>query len=259
MPRFLILHASVGMGHQRAALAIARALEQRPGVSALVEDILEHARPLFRRGYAGSYLSMAEHAPSLWSRFYQQTDRPHGPDSLLGMARAFSTNLGVRGLPELLDRTQPDAIVCTHFLPLEALAPLRPYGLPPIFCVLTDYHAHSFWAFEGADRYFVPTVETHAEMVAAGVPATQIQVTGIPIDPSIGAPIDRLAARRALGVPAGQPIVTLVGSGLPTERVRAIVRAILEQRLPATLMVAVGRNAELATRLADIERRAGLA
>jgi processive 1,2-diacylglycerol beta-glucosyltransferase len=123
--------------------------------------------------------------------------------------------------------------------------------------VLTDYHAHSFWAFEGADRYFVPTAETRGEIVAAGVPAARVQVTGIPIDPSIGLPIDRLAARRALGVPAGQPIVTLVGSGLPPERVRAIVRALLARRLPAALVIATGRNAALATRLADIEHGAG--
>jgi processive 1,2-diacylglycerol beta-glucosyltransferase len=259
MPRILLLHASVGMGHQRAALALARVFEQLPGVSAQVEDTLDHARPLFSRSYRGSYLSIADRAPSLWSRFYQQTDRPHGPDSLLGLARALSTSVGVRQLPELLARARPDAIVCTHFLPVEALAPLRRYGLPPISCVITDYHAHAFWAFEGADRYFVPTARARMELIAAGIPAAQVQVTGIPIDPALNQPLDRVAARRVLGVPAWQPIVTLIGSGMPAERVRAIVQTLLARRLPATLVVAVGRNHELATRLADIELRAGAA
>jgi hypothetical protein len=40
-------------------------------------------------------------------------------------ARALSTSVGVRGLPALLERTQPDAIIGTHFLPIEALTLIK--------------------------------------------------------------------------------------------------------------------------------------
>ena len=75
MAHILLLHASVGMGHQRAAAAIAQALGQLPGVTAQLEDTLDYTHPLFRRSYRGSYLSLADRIPGVWSGFYRATDR----------------------------------------------------------------------------------------------------------------------------------------------------------------------------------------
>jgi processive 1,2-diacylglycerol beta-glucosyltransferase len=256
MSRILLLHASVGMGHQRAAAALAQAFEQAPGTSALVEDTLQHARTFFRRSYAGLYLGIADWAPEFWSFFYAQTDRPPSSASLVAGARALSTSVGVRGLPALLERARPDAIICTHFLPVEALAPLR-QNLPPLYCVLTDYHAHQFWAHAGVDGYFVPTPATQSQLVAAGIARPRVHVTGIPITPIISAPADRTAARHALGLAPQRRVVTLIGSGLPAERVRSIVVALLAQTPSTTLLVTTGRNEDLAAQLADLEVRAG--
>src|SRR5215217_614177 len=211
MPRILLLHVSVGMGHQRAALALAQAFEQQPNAFTTVEDTLECSLPLFRRSYVGSYLSIADWAPEFWSFFYAQTDRPSG---LIDGARALSTSVGVRGLSALLRHTQPDAIICTHFLPIEALVLMR-RPMPPIYCVLTDYHAHQFWACPGVARYFVPTEATRREIVAAGAAPERVYVSGIPIDPAINTPLDRDSARRQLGLMPAQPVVALLGSGLP--------------------------------------------
>jgi processive 1,2-diacylglycerol beta-glucosyltransferase len=245
------------MGHQRAALALAQAFEQQPNTSATVEDTLQCSLPLFRRSYIGSYLGIADKAPEFWSFFYAQTDRP---SSLLDGARALSTSVGVRGLPALLARTQPDAIICTHFLPIEALALMR-RAMPPIYCVLTDYHAHQFWACPGVERYFVPTDATQREIVAAGAAPGRVHVSGIPIDPAISAPADRAAARQQLGLQPHQLVAALVGSGLPTERVREIALALMAELrsgagrpAPATLVVATGRNSDLAVCLADLEQ-----
>ena len=94
MPRILLLHVSVGMGHQYAAQALAKAFAQQPDTSVTVEDTLLRSRPLFRRSYIGSYLGIADKAPEFWSFFYAQTDRP---SSLIDGARALSTSVGVRG------------------------------------------------------------------------------------------------------------------------------------------------------------------
>src|SRR6266545_8010328 len=122
MNRILLLHVSVGMGHQRAALALARAFAAVPNTTALVQDTLDYSHTWYRRGYVGVYLGMAAVAPRLWSRYYAQTDRPN---RLMNGVRALSTRLGVHEIAALIERAQCDAIVCTHFLPLEALAQLR--------------------------------------------------------------------------------------------------------------------------------------
>lgn len=259
MAHILLLHASVGMGHQRAAAAIARAFEQIPGVTTQVEDTLDYTRPIFRRFYRSSYLSLADRIPGLWSGFYSYTDRMPDPTGMFAAIHDQYTAFGMRDLPALIERTQPDAIICTHFLPVEALAPLQRFGLPPMACVLTDYHAHAFWAVPGADRYYAPTAGVRAELIASGIPAARVSVSGLPVDPALREPADRLAAKRALGIPPWQPIVTLIGSGLPAARVRAIARELLARRMPATLVITVGRSRELATQLADLELEAGAA
>jgi len=249
MNRILLLHVSVGMGHQRAALALARAFAAVPDTTALVEDTLDYSHTWFRRGYVGVYLGMAAVAPGLWSRYYAQTDRPN---RLMDGVRALSTRLGVHEIAALIERAQPDAIVCTHFMPIEALAQLRRQHLPPIYSVVTDYHAHQFWACPGVARHFVPTASTREQLVAAGVDRRCIEVTGIPIDPAIGAPIESDVARHVLGLPADGPVVALIGSGLPSEQVRAMVVDVLAQPAVGTIVVAAGRNHDLVAGLDDL-------
>jgi processive 1,2-diacylglycerol beta-glucosyltransferase len=241
------------MGHQRAALALARAFAALPDTTALVHDTLDYSHSWFRRGYAGVYLGMAALAPRLWSRYYAQTDRPN---RLMDGVRALSTRIGVHEIAALIDRAQSDAIVCTHFLPLEALAQLPQQHLPPIYSVVTDYHAHHFWACPGVARHFVPTAATQQQLVAAGVDRRGVEVTGIPIDPAIGAPIESDVARHALGLPADGPVVALIGSGLPTEQVRAMVVDVLAQPALGSVVVAAGRNHDLLAGLDDLAQGA---
>jgi processive 1,2-diacylglycerol beta-glucosyltransferase len=51
MPRVIILHASVGSGHQSAARALAEEFSRRPDWEVRMEDTLSYANPLFRSTY----------------------------------------------------------------------------------------------------------------------------------------------------------------------------------------------------------------
>lgn len=248
--RVLLLHASVGMGHQRAAQALAQALVSA-GADVAIADTLDYGRTAFRRVYRDLYLRVAERAPSLWSEFYTRTDRAPMLFSPTEAARRWGTALGVRELPQLIAQTQPDAVICTHFLPLEVLAPLRQWGGPPIYAAVTDYRAHHFWAIRDVDGYFVPTLATQQQLAVAGVPRARIHVTGIPIDPAINLPAAP-GVRQTLGVSPQVPLVLINGSGIVAARVRAIVRQTLALRVPLVVLVAVGRNRALATALADL-------
>jgi len=55
--------------------------------------------------------------------------------------------LALRGLVRVVERERPDAIVCTHFLPVEALYPIRGQGPTrrAAAVVITDYAAHPAW------------------------------------------------------------------------------------------------------------------
>src|SRR5690348_811326 len=74
MSRILILHASVGSGHQRAAAALADAFTRKQAGEVRVEDTLDYGNQAFRRAYTQSYLDLSEHAPAIWRLFYEGTN-----------------------------------------------------------------------------------------------------------------------------------------------------------------------------------------
>jgi len=254
MPRILILHASVGTGHRSAALALADAFARKQ-TEVRVEDALDHANPLFRQAYAGTYLDVTTRAPLLWQLFYQNTDVTD-PDliELTNRLRGAVERLGVNDLRRLLKQYQPAAIICTHFLPVDLLLRLKHKGaLPqPIYCVVTDFFAHTFWIEPGIDGYFVATDMTRDQMAARGVPAAIISVSGIPIKLEVDEPKQALEARLRHALPAEGTLVTLFGGGLQIDRVRAIIQGLLASPISGTLAVVAGRNEALGAALADL-------
>ncbi len=251
--RILILHASVGLGHRRAAEALGRAFTLRHAI-VQVEDTLDCGGPLFRQLYAGSYLELSEKAPVLWAYFYRRAD--DSESQLTQALRTLVDRLGVTELPALIARCRPDAIVCTHFLPADLLAQERRRGMPipPLSCVVTDYTGHVFWAYPEVDRYYVATAMTKRLLAQRGVSPERISVTGIPVDLAIAEPKDRAAMRDSLKLGAG-PVVTLFGSGLTVKRVHQIVTDLLYEDVRGSLVVVAGRNAELAHALQDLPKR----
>ncbi|WP_026369616.1 MGDG synthase family glycosyltransferase [Kallotenue papyrolyticum] len=252
MARVLILHASVGSGHKRAAEALAAAFARRMPGQVRVEDVLDYTNPLFREAYAHSYLRLTDKLPGLWGYVYEQTDRDLF--RFTTEIRALVDAIWTRGLRRLLRSYQPNVVVCTHFLPVEVLSrhKSRAHLRQPLYCVLTDYSAHAFWAYRDVDRYFVATEETRRELVERGVPAGAIQVTGIPVHPDVTEPKERAACRRQLGYDAETPLIVLFGGGLDPNRVRVIISGLLQRQFAATLVVVAGRNRGLLQELHDL-------
>ena len=158
----------------------------------------------------------------------------------------------------VVERESPDAVVCTHFLPVEALSHIRGRGRlrVPLHCVITDFGAHPFWAFPHVDRYFVATDETARELAALGVPRARIEVTGIPVDPSFANPIGREAARARVGLDAREPAVLIMGGGSGVGPMTSLAERLAALALRPRVIVVCGTNEGL--RAALPQRRVAL-
>ena len=214
-PRIAILHASAGSGHRSAAKALAAAIVQRSPPATVRElDTLVFASRLYRGTYAASYNAMAARAPALWGALYHSwalapVYRGTAP------VRLALDRMNLRRLVRVVERESPEAVICTHFLPVEALSPRRGGGRlrVPLYCVITDFAAHPFWAFPHVDRYFVASAEVAGELAGHGVAADRIEVTGIPVDPKFARTMGREAARDRLGLDRARPVVLVMGGG----------------------------------------------
>jgi processive 1,2-diacylglycerol beta-glucosyltransferase len=219
-PRILILSAPYGAGHTRAALALARALEDE---GARVE-VLDHFASFLPRAFVqaslGVFWSVLRLTPRLWGLAYAFSARigPRSP-AMAGMDR-----IGAEGLLCYLQRERPDAVVHLHPTPAGAMAWLRARGRTsvPHAIVFTDFTAHPQWIHEGLERYFVPTEGVRAGVVAQGISPDRVVASGLPVDASFTAPPDRSALRAALGLPPDVPAV-LVTAGM-----RGLLRGVPE-------------------------------
>jgi len=257
MTRLLVLSASAGAGHTRAAQALEEEARRRSGVEVEHWDVLAHVDRFYRTAYAAGYLAMVDRAPDLWGAFYRASDRkpPRGLKEKL--VHAFD-RIEFAPFRDAVRMFAPDAVVATHFLPAQVFAPRRRRGKDRFrfALVLTDFDVHAFWVQPGADLTCVPTDELRAVLAARGVLEARIAVTGIPILSAFGETRDRAAARAALGIRDDKPVVLVMGGGSGVGSMEEAALAVRDAGNVHVLAIA-GRNAALEKRLAALAPPAG--
>src|ERR1051326_4830338 len=102
-PRILVLSASVGAGHMRAAQAVELALRQTtPHAVVQNIDVLTLTNTAFRRVYGEAYLDLVNKAPHVLGFFYDQLDKPRSPRSKRDRLRLLVEKLNLTSLCDLL-------------------------------------------------------------------------------------------------------------------------------------------------------------
>ncbi len=151
-PRVLLLSATSGAGHVRAAQAFEKAFLARGDCAVEHVDALQHVSKLFQRVYDKAYISMVRRAPELMGVLYDRTDQPW-----LHLRRRLALDrLNTGPMIRLLKRIQPDFCVATHFLPAEIIAWLiakrKLHARHAI--VVTGYGVHPMWLCRTVDRCY---------------------------------------------------------------------------------------------------------
>ena len=251
--KVLILHASAGAGHQRAAEAIAEAIRARhPGVEPVVRDVLEFTSRVFRTGYAKGYLNLVRRAPELWGYLYANADR-HSQTPLRRRMRAAFNKLNTRSFEGFFRELGPDAVVCTHFMPLQIVAAMIAEGRTavPLHCVVTDFAVHSLWLERHASAYHVATHEAQRFLVRQGCASDSVHVSGIPVAPAFAGPDRGDTVKRELGLDLSLPTALLLSGGFGVGPTVELVRSFAGSPARMQLLVVAGRNPRLQARLQE--------
>jgi len=257
-PRVLLLSASAGSGHTRAAQAVAEALHAlEPAAEVRHEDILDHTAKAYKKTYAGGFLQVVNRAPTLWGVLYHSSDRVRQRRLEQRFTRFFD-KLEFAGFRDFVRELDPDVVVATHFLPCQVLAPYRERGRDrfPLVVVLTDFDVHGYWVQPMADRFFVGSGEVAAILAGRGIEQQRIEVSGIPIAAEFGATWDREAIRGRLGLSTDTPVVLVTAGGAGVGSFADTVSAVLGSG-PVQVLAVCGRNEELRRRLAAASPPAG--
>lgn len=255
LPRVLLLSASSGAGHVRAAQALEKAFSARGDCAVEHIDALQYVSKLFQRIYDKTYIAMVRRAPELMGVLYERTDQPwHRPRQRLALDR-----LNTQPMIRMLKRVQPDLCVATHFLPAEIIAWLiaKRKLQARSAIVVTDYDVHALWLCRTVDRYYVAMNESAEYLTRIGIPREKLRVTGIPVDPLFAVAVDRAAARKRFGLDAQAPVILVAAGGYGVGPVEQLVRDLLALQRPWQIVAISGKAERVRKRLEEISRGAG--
>ena len=163
--KILVLSASVGAGHLRAAQAVELALKQlAPDAEVRNVDVLTLTNAAFRKLYGEAYLDLVNKAPHVLGFFYDLMDRPKKPNSTRDRLRLAVEKFNLSKFCDFIECERWDVVVNTHFLPSEIIRSLKKSGklrLPQI-TVVTDFDAHALCVNDPLDQYCCATGEAAA-------------------------------------------------------------------------------------------------
>ena len=254
LDKVLLLSASAGAGHVRAAQAIERAFTEL-GVAGEVRhiDALQYTTKLFRNLYSKAYFDMVNKAPGLLGWLYDHFDKPWKNER----RRLAFDKLNTLRFVKLLEEYQPQITVCTHFLPAEIISWLKAKKRLSTrqAIVVTDFDVHAMWLCRHHEQYFVAIDEARVLLEKIGIEPGKITVSGIPIDPVFAMSKDKRAMRVKHGLQQDMTTILISGGGFGLIPLENLITSLLEMRHTVQVVAVCGRSEDLKKRLDHLASR----
>jgi len=239
-PRIAIVSASVGAGHDGAAVELGRRLAGR-GCTVGHHDFLDVLPARFGPALRRAYELQLKAAPQTWGLVCGTLER-HGSTA----AATAMSRLAARRLARALGDEPLDAVVATYPLAAQALARLRRSGRldAPVITYLTDLSVHPLWVADGADAHIALHPVAAAQAFHLG--AAGLRIAAPVVAPGFRPPVsalERRTARLSFGLPNAPLALIVAGSW----GVGDVVRTASDVRATglAVPVVVCGRNEAL--------------
>jgi processive 1,2-diacylglycerol beta-glucosyltransferase len=246
--RVLILAAGIGSGHNIAAGVLESCFQAASEVDEVQRlDILESTNEVYRTLYDEGYFALVEAVPWLVGWGYDANDPPFKLAKWISLWDRLNTTATAKAIKAF----RPDIVVCTHFLPTRLVSLMMTRGVldAKLAVVTTDYDFQGLWLSSPFNHYFVAREETKAYMVAIGVPADRITVSGIPVRPGLGDAVDREAVLRRYDLRPDRPILLISAGAAGGPYTQTIVQQTLRMRNDFQAVVVCGRNDQLKSQI----------
>jgi len=248
MPKkVLIVYATGGMGHVKAAKAIEEAfLAKYPEVEIKNVDVIDFAVKLYKKVFVDGYNYVSAKKPELWGWLYRTFDNK----SRQKLPTALS-KLAIEGnfIP-FIKEFAPDFIVSTHPLPMILVSSSKKKDVIDILSsmVLTDFGCHSFWIDPEVNYYFTSTQNVKDCLVDYRVKPEQIAVTGIPIELKFSSNLDKAELLKKFGLNPDLFTMLIVGGQFGFDSLKEVIDGIQKTNKAKTqFLVVAGRDKELKT------------
>ena len=270
--KVLIMSASTGGGHNRAARAIKEELESRTidnmSIECEIVDSLKLVNNTMDKVISRGYEKSALYTPKAYGSVYRFSE------TTIASKNEFKTNpltsLMARKFKHLLNESTPDLIIGTHPFPMIALSTLKKNNnihslsrsesfykstkvdMPPMISVLTDYTTHSTWIQNEIDYYIVGHEYVKELLVYEGVDSEKVKAFGIPVEKSFLSHRDRETVLTELGLSPEKLTVLLMGGSFGAGNIKETLEDLIAIDRDFQILVITGRNEHLKDKLSKM-------
>ena len=270
--KVLIMSASTGGGHNRAARAIKEELESRTidnmSIECEIVDSLKLVNNTMDKVISRGYEKSALYTPKAYGSVYRFSE------TTIASKNEFKTNpltsLMARKFKHLLNDSTPDLIIGTHPFPMIALSTLKKNNnihslsrsesfykstkvdIPPMISVLTDYTTHSTWIQNEIDYYIVGHEYVKELLVYEGVDSEKVKAFGIPVEKSFLSHRDRETVLTELGLSPEKLTVLLMGGSFGAGNIKETLEDLIAIDRDFQILVITGRNEHLKDKLSKM-------
>lgn len=242
--RVLILSATTGGGHMRAANALKEyILSKNPESEIMISDTLQYVSPFLNKAVTEGYVYMATKTPKMYGTVYRVSDK----DTAINKTVNLATNQLRKRLFPLVDDFQPDIIIATHSFATEMVTSLKNAGEIniPIISIITDFAVHKTYISDGVDAFILSSREMVDQMLERGVDRVKLYPYGIPVKTSFLEPIDREKAFESEGLDPSIPTILIMAGSFGVTDVLKIYHKIVKSPCDFQIIVITGKNEKL--------------
>ncbi len=251
--RVLVISATYGAGHLRAAEAIIEEIEQKAPQAEITHlDFGEYISKTLNMIVKKSYIELIKHTPKLYGMFYYRTSKIR-PDSPI---QRFINLLGRKEFLDYITDLNPDVIISTYHIAGHILGELRHRGLlkAPVVSVVTDFGVHTQYINPGIDLYIGGCQDVHESLCAHGIAPDRIRVTGIPVSTKFEERLDREEVGQKLNLkPVSPTILLMAGAYGVSGGLRNICKILLNWEMPVQILVVCGRDEKLYRSMRELQ------
>ena len=272
--KVLIMSASTGGGHNRAARAIKEELTNKSidgiTIDCVIIDSLKIVNGTMDKLISRGYEKSAKYTPKAWGGVYKLTEsnlisRNEFKDNPL-------TSLISRKLKKLIEVKKPDLIIGTHPFPMIALSTLKKHSqlsknnelstftesfhkyyqnldIPPLITVLTDYTTHSAYIQNEIDYYIAGHEYVKELLIEDGIEAEKIKPYGIPVEKSFLTNRSRETVLSELNLDPNKFTVLLMGGSFGAGSIKDTLSELISIDRDFQIIVITGRNKSLKEKL----------
>ena len=244
-----LIYGCAPSGHYSAARALADFFP-----AAIIEPVfinLSEVYPNLGPFVAKTYIEILKKSPFLWDYIYDNDFVAFASGALKNTVLSFYS----RKLSALLAARNIKAVISTQALSAMLISKCPALNNIPLFAVLTDFRAHSYWPSENVAGYFVPSKMSAQSLIKNGADPAKIFVTGIPVRKEFMSPHDTMAERKALGLAPHLFTILITGGSRGMGEIFSAIEALAPFLGRLQIMVLCGENKALLRRLSRIQAR----